>query len=80
MNAHIITLLNVSGIAKRNGGLPLVRAVKIGAITLMSRLVSPKNRALRSLFDILTRCLKLTRELWPYTFPLGYQSASIIPI
>ena len=58
MNAHLITLLNVSGIAKRNGRLPLVKVGKVGKVLdnrLMSWLNYPLNRPLR-LFDIHTPC------------------------
>ena len=62
MNTHLITLLNVSGIAKRNARLALLRAGKVCANTLMSRLVYPFNNALR-LFNIRTPCQKLMRRL-----------------
>jgi hypothetical protein len=68
MNAHLKTLLNVSGIAKRNGGLPLVRAGKVYANTLRSRLVCPLNHALRP-FDIRTPCQKLVRSIGGMPFP-----------
>ena len=47
MNAHLKTMMNVSGIAKRNGRLPLAKAGKVCVNTLMSRLVYPLNHALR---------------------------------
>ncbi len=53
MNAHTKTLLNVSRIASRNGGISLVRAGKDRRNTLCSRLVCPSNRATRQ-YDILT--------------------------
>jgi hypothetical protein len=49
MNAHLKTLLNVSGIAKRNGRLPLARAGKICVNTLMSRQVCPLNQLIAAL-------------------------------
>ena len=79
MNAHIKTLLNVSGIAKRSGNLPLVRAGKICANKLMSRLVCPLNHALRP-FDIRTPCQKLVRRVWRYAFSLCHEPASIMPL
>jgi hypothetical protein len=53
MNAHLKTLLNVSGIANRNGSLPLVRAGKICANSLMSLVDYLLNHTLRP-FDIWT--------------------------
>ena len=79
MNAHIKTLLNVSGIAKRNGRLPLARAGKVCVNTLMSRLVYPLNHLLRP-FDIRTPCQKLVRRLCRYAFSLGQQPASMMQI
>jgi hypothetical protein len=79
MNAHLKTLLNVSGIAKRNGGLPLLRPGKVCANTLMSRLVYPFNYALRP-FDIPTPCQKLVRRLWRFAFPLCHEPVSIMPL
>jgi len=79
MNAHITTLLNVSGTAKRNDGLPLLRAGKVYANTLMSRLVYPLNSALR-LFGIWIPCQKSVHRLWRHAFSLGQQPASIIPL
>ena len=77
MNAHLKTLLNVSGIAKRNGSLPLLRLGKICANTLMSRLVYPLNNTLRP-FDIPTPCQKLVRRLCWYAFSLSQQPASMM--
>ena len=79
MNAHLITLLNVSGIAKRNARLPLLRAGKVWANTLISRLVYPLNHALR-LFNIRTPCQKLMRRLCRHAFPLCQQPTSIMPL
>ena len=79
MNAHIKTLLNVSGIAKRNGRLPLARASKVCVNTLMSRLVYPLNHLLRP-FDVRTPCQKLARRLWRYTFSLCQQPASMMAL
>jgi len=79
MNAHIKTLMNVSGIAKRSGNIPLVRAGKVCGNMLMSRLVCPLNHALWP-FDIRTPCQKLVRRLWRYAFPLGHQPTSIMPL
>ena len=79
MNAHIKTLMNVSGIAKRNGRLPLVRADKVCTNTLMSRLVYPLIRVLRP-FNIRTPCQKLVRRLWRYAFSLCQQPASMMPL
>ena len=79
MIAHLKTLLNVSGIAKRNGRLPLVRAGNISANSLMSRLVCPLNHLLRPL-DVWTLCQKLVRRLWRYAFSLCQQPASIMPL
>ena len=79
MNAHLKTLLNVSGIAKRNGRLPLARADKISANSLMSRLVCPLNHLLRP-FDVWTPYQKLVYRLWRYAFSLGQQPASMTPL
>jgi hypothetical protein len=79
MNAHIKTMMNVSGIAKRNGRLPLVRAGKVCVNTLVSRLVYPLNHALRPLY-IRTPCQKLVRRLWWHAFSLGQQLASLMPL
>lgn len=79
MIAHLKTLLNVSGIAKRNGGLPLVRAGKVCAKTFMLRLVYPLNHVLQP-FDIRTPCQKLVRRLWRYAFSLCYAPASMMPL
>ena len=79
MNAHLITLLNVSGIAKRNGRLPLVRADKSSANSLMSRLVCPLNHALQP-FNIRIPCQKLLRRLWRYAFSLCQQTTSTMPL
>jgi hypothetical protein len=70
MNAHIKTLMNVSGIAKRNGRLPLVRARKVCVNTLVSRQVYPLNHLLQP-FDIRTPCQK-------YAFSLCQQPASMM--
>ena len=78
MIAHLKTLLNVSGIAKRNGRLPLLRAGKVCVNTLMSRLVYPLNHLLRP-FDVRTPCQKLARRLWRYAFSLCQQLASMMP-
>ena len=77
MNAHLKTLLNVSGIAKRNGRLPLVRAGKVCVNTLMSRLVYPLNHLLQP-FDIRTPCQKIVRRLCRYAFSLCQQPASMM--
>ena len=77
MNAHIKTLMNVSGIAKRNGRLPLVRAGKVCVNTLVSRLVYPLNHALRPLY-IRTPCQKLVRRLCRYAFSLCQKPASMM--
>ena len=79
MNAHIITLLNVSGITKRNARLALVRAGKVSANTLMSRLVYPFNNALRS-FNIRTHCQKLMRSFCRHAFSRCQQSTSMMPL
>ncbi|HEY5141768.1 MAG TPA: hypothetical protein VIJ25_20990 [Methylococcales bacterium] len=79
MNAHLKTLMNVSGIAKRNGRLPLARAGKVYANALMSRLVYPLNRALRR-FDIRTYCQKLLHRLWQYAFSLCHAPDSMMPL
>ena len=79
MNAHLKTLLNVSGIAKRNGRLPLARAGKVCVNTLMSRQVYPLNRLLQP-FDIRTPCQKIVRRLCRYAFSLGHEPASIMPL
>jgi len=79
MIAHLKTLLNVSGIAKRNGKLPLVKAGKVCVNTLMSRLVYPLNHFLRP-FDVRAPCQKLARRLWRYTFSLCQQLASTMPL
>lgn len=71
MNAPIKTLLIVSGIDKRSGSLPLVRAGKVCANTLILWLVCPLNHALQPL-DIGICCQKLVRRLWRYAFSLGH--------
>jgi len=77
MNAHLKTLLNVSGIAKRNGRLPLARAGKVCVNTLMSRLVYPLNHLLRP-FDIRTSCQKIVHRLCWYALSLCQQHASMM--
>ena len=77
MNAHLKTLMNVSGIAKRNGKLPLARVGKVYANILMSRLVCPLSHALRP-FDIRTPCQKIVRRLCRYAFSLCQQTASMM--
>ena len=77
MNVYLKTLLNVSGIAKRNGRLPLARAGKSSANSLMSRLVCPLNHLLRP-FDVWTPYQKLVYRLWRYAFSLGQQPASMM--
>ena len=57
MNAHIKTLMNVSGIAKRNDRLSLLRTGKGNNNVLMSWPVPSLNRALRPI-EIRTRCQK----------------------
>ena len=79
MNAHLKTLLNVSGIAKWNGRLPLAKAGKVCVNSLMSRLVYLLNRALRP-FGFWTPCQKLVHRLWRYTFSLSQQPASMMPL
>jgi hypothetical protein len=79
MNAHLKTLLNVSGIAQRSGRLPLVIAGKVRNNTLMSLVVYPLNHALRP-FDVRTLCQKLVRRLWRYAFSLGHQHTSIMSL
>ena len=79
MIAHLKTLLNVSGIAKRNGRLPLARAGKVCVNTLMSRLICPLNHALQP-FDIRIPCQKLVRRLCRYAFSLFQQPASTMPL
>jgi hypothetical protein len=70
MNAHLKTLMNVSGIAKRNGSLPLVRAGKVCSNTLMSRLVCPLNHPLWP-FDIWTPPEMSAQALVVCLFPLS---------
>ena len=77
MNAHLKTLLNVSGIAKRSGRLPLARAGKVCVNTFMSRLVCPLNQLLQP-FDIRTPCQKIVRRLCRYAFSLGHEPASMM--
>ena len=79
MIAHLKPLLNVSGIAKRNGRLPLARAGKVCVNTLMSRLICPLNHALQP-FDIRIPCQKLLRKLWRHAFSLCQQPASMMPL
>ena len=79
MNAHLKILMNVSGIAKRNGRLPLARVGKVYVNILMSRLVCPLNHALQP-FDIRTPYQKLVRRLWWYAFSLCQQPASMMPL
>ena len=61
MNAHLKTLLNVSGIAKRNGRLPLVKVGKVLNNRLMSWLNYPLNHPLRP-FDIHTPCQEFNAQ------------------
>ena len=77
MNAHLKRLLNVSGIAKRNGRLPLVRTGKVCVNTLMSRQVYPLNHLLRP-FDVWTPYQKLVSRLGRHAFSLGQQPASMM--
>ena len=77
MNAYLKTLLNVSGIAKRNGRLPLDRAGKVCVNTLMSRQVYPLNHLLRP-FDIRTPRQKIVRRICRYAFSLCQQPASMM--
>ena len=79
MNAHLKMLLNVSGIAKRNGRFTLARARKVCVNIFISRLVYRLKHLLRS-FDIRTFCQKLLRRLWRYAFSLGHEPASIMPL
>ena len=79
MIAHLKTLLNVSGIAKRNGRLTLARAGNISANSLMSRLICPLNHLLRPL-DIRIPCQKIVCRLWRYAFSLFQQPASTMPL
>ena len=78
MNAHLITLLNVAGIAKRNDRLPLAIAGKVNANNLMSRLVCPLNQELRP-FVVRPSCHKLVRRLCRYVFSFCQQPASMKP-
>ena len=77
MNAHLKTMMNVSGIATRNGWLPLAKAGKVCVNTLMSRLVYPLNHLLRP-FDIRTPCQKIVRRLCRYAFSICQQPASMM--
>ena len=77
MNAHLKTLLNVSGIAKRNGRLSLARAGKVCVNTLRSRQVYPLKHLLRP-FDVWIPCQKLVRRLCRHAFSLGQQPASMM--
>ena len=77
MNAHLKTMMNVSGIAKWNGRLPLARAGKVCVNTIMSRQVYPLNRLLHP-FDIRTPCQKIVRRLCRYAFSLCQQPASMM--
>ena len=77
MNAHIKTLMNVSGIAKRNGRLPLVRADNISANSLMSRLICPLNHALQP-FDIRDTLPKITAQALVACISLCQQPAWIM--
>jgi hypothetical protein len=79
MNAHLKRLLNGSGIAKRNGRLPLARASKVCVNTLMSRLVYPLNHLLRP-FGVWTPYQKLVCRLGRHAFSLGQQPASMMTI
>jgi hypothetical protein len=45
MNSHLQTLLNSSGIAKRNVGMSLLGAYKISGIVSVLQLVNPVNLA-----------------------------------
>ena len=77
MNAHLKILMNVSGIAKRNGRLPLVKAGKVCVNTLVSRQVYPLNHLLQP-FDIRTPCQKIVRRLCRYAFSICQQPASMM--
>jgi hypothetical protein len=79
MNAHLKTLLNVSGIAKRNGRLPLVKVGKVLDNRLMSWLSYPLNRPLRP-FDIHTPVRNFIHRLRRYAFSLCQQPASMMPL
>jgi hypothetical protein len=70
MNAHLKTLMNVSGIAKRNGRFPLIRAGKVCVNTLKSQLVYPLNHLLRP-FDVWIPRQKLVCNLAVCLFPLS---------
>jgi hypothetical protein len=61
------SLLNVSGITKRNDGLPLIREGKVSGNKHVPRLVSPVNRTLQP-FDIRKSFQKLICRLWQYGF------------
>ena len=77
MNVYLKTLLNVSGIAKWNGRLPLVRAGKVCVNTLVSRQVYPLKHLLRP-FDFRTPCQKIVRRLCRYAFSLCQKPASMM--
>ena len=79
MIAHLKTLLNVSGIAKRNGRLPLARADKVCANTLISQLFFPIKSSLAAVQHPVT-LPKLMRRLWQYAFSLCQQPALIMPL
>ena len=79
MIAHLKMLLNVSGIAKRNGRLPLVRAGKVCANTLISQLFIPIKSSLAAIQHPVT-LPKLMRRLWQYAFSLCQQLASTMPL
>ena len=67
MNAHMKTLLNISGITKRNHNLPLVWVGKVCGNTLILRLVYPSIGTLQP-FDTLTTSQKLMLKLQQYAF------------
>lgn len=67
MIALLKSLLNVSGIANRNDGLPLARKGKVSGNTLMSRLDYSLNRTWQP-FDLRKSSQKLTHRLLLYGF------------
>jgi hypothetical protein len=78
MNTHLQTLLNSSGIAKRNVGMSLLGAYKISGNINVPQLISPVNQMLRP-FNTQTPCQKLIHRFWLHAFSLSKHPASMRP-
>jgi hypothetical protein len=78
MNTHIKTLLNSSGIAKRNASIPLAGACKVNGNARIPQLISPTNKDLRTI-NLQTFGQKLMRLFTLCAFPLNQYPASMRP-